>query len=74
MTSVCIPSHLDVDTCHKCLDEQLCRQCACKWHKLELCVGLARECNHYFLATRDRRFLLLRDESMQDARYWRAQL
>lgn len=63
-----------IETCHACLDEQLCNACARKWAKLLGSVRLARECNHNYLRTRDRRYLTIRNEAMQDARYWDAQL
>lgn len=42
--------------------------------KLERCVRLARQFNYDYLETRDKRFRTLRDESMQDARYWKTKV
>lgn len=39
--------------------------------KTNQCVRLARECNHDYLETGDKRFKQIRIEAMQDARYWK---
>lgn len=42
--------------------------------KLPSCIRFARECNQDYLETKDKRFKQIRNEAMQDARYWRAVL
>lgn len=42
--------------------------------KLRLCIMLAREANHNWIETRDKRYKMLRQEAIQDARYWAREL
>lgn len=39
--------------------------------KLRHCVKLARDSNRDWIETGDKRYRQIRDEAMQDARYWR---
>jgi len=43
-------------------------------NKLDRCVRNARNASADYRATRDRRYLELKREAMQDARYWRREL
>lgn len=42
--------------------------------KLERCIRLARECSQDYRQTKDRRYLSIKRDAMQDARYWREQI
>lgn len=42
--------------------------------KLLLCIRIAKADSRNYRETKDKRFLSLRKEAMQDARYWKAQL
>lgn len=42
--------------------------------KLAFCVRLARDDSRNFRETKDKRFLQLKREGMEDARYWKTQL
>lgn len=43
-------------------------------HKLDRCVRFARESNRDWIDTGARPFKQMRDEAIQDARYWKEEL
>lgn len=43
-------------------------------NKLNGCIRLAKECVLNYRETKDKRYIAIRKEAMNDARYWKTQL